>query len=387
MSDVQPALEPVPEVRTAPVRQSRAGTVVLAGLGLLLAGLALVLVFVYLATFIGPVESASGLVLALIPLLVVLRAIAWVDRWDPEPRPALWFAFLWGAGVSIVTALLFDLGVQITIAASGGALAASSFASTVIQAPFVEEIAKGVGVLVLFWVARRHFDGPVDGVVYAATIAAGFAFSENIQYFGVALMEGGAGSLGMTFLVRGVFSPFAHVMFTMCTGLALGLAARRTSRRSHLVYFVLGLVPAIALHALWNGATFVFVDGASLLSYYLFVQVPLFIVAVVVVVRLRRREARVTLRRLHEYSVAGWFTAAEVSMLATATGRRQALAWAKAQPVGRTRAMRRFITDATRLAFAREHLVNGHDGPIERAHEADLLGALQQDRAELLAPA
>ncbi|KGJ79789.1 hypothetical protein GY21_03805 [Cryobacterium roopkundense] len=385
MSDVQPTLESVPEVWTAAVRPSRAGTVALAGVGLALAGLALLLVFVYLATFLGPVEAASGLLLALIPLTVVLLAVRWVDRWDPEPRPALWFAFLWGAGVSVVTALLFDLGVQITIASSGGALAASDFASSVVQAPFVEEIAKGVGILVLFWVARRHFDGPLDGVVYAATIAAGFAFSENIQYFGVAMMEGGAGSLGMTFLLRGVFSPFAHVMFTICTGVALGLAARRTTRRSHLVFFVLGLIPAIALHALWNGAFFVFVGDANLLAYYFFVQVPLFIAAILVVVFLRRQEARVTLRRLHEYAVAGWFTAAEVSMLATATGRRQALAWAKSQPQGRKRAMRSFITDATRLAFAREHLVNGHDGPAERAHEARLLGALQQDRAEVLA--
>lgn len=385
MSDVQPTLEPVPEVWTPPAQPSRAGIVAIAGAGLLVSGLALILVFVYLATFLGPVEAASGLLLALIPLGLVLLAVRWVDSWDPEPRPALWFAFLWGAGVSVVTALLFDLGVQVTIASSGGALAGSDVASSVIQAPIVEEIAKGVGVLVLFWVARRHFDGPLDGVVYAATIAAGFAFSENIQYFGVALMEGGAGSLGMTFLLRGVFSPFAHVMFTICTGLALGLAARRTTRRSHLAFFALGLIPAIGLHALWNGALVVLVGDATLLAYYFFVQVPLFITAILVVVFLRRQEARVTLRRLHEYSVAGWFTAAEVSMLATAVGRRQALAWAKAQPVARKRAMRRFITDATRLAFAREHLVKGHDGPAERGHEARLLGALQQDRAEVLA--
>jgi len=384
MSDVQPTLEPVPAVWTEPVRSSRVGTVVIAGLGLVLAGLAVLLVFVYLGTFLGPVEAVSGLVLALIPLALVLLSVRWIDRWDPEPRPALWFAFLWGAGVSIVTALLFDLGVQITIASSGGALATSDFASSVVQAPIVEELAKGVGVLLLFWVARRHFDGPLDGVVYAATIAAGFAFSENIQYFGVAMMDGGAASLGVTFLLRGVFSPFAHVMFTVCVGLALGLCARRANRRSYPVFFALGLLPAIGLHALWNGAFFVFVGDANLFAYYFFVQVPLFITAIFVVVVLRREEARVTLRRLHEYSVAGWFTSAEVTMLATARGRRQALSWAAAQPGAKKRAMRGFITDATRLAFVREHLVNGRDGPTERAHEARLLGDLQRARAGIL---
>ena len=71
------------------------------------------------------------------------------------------------------------------------------------QAPLVEEVAKGLGVLLIYAFSRAHFDGPVDGLVYAATVAAGFAFTENILYFGVALVEGGAEELGATFVMRG----------------------------------------------------------------------------------------------------------------------------------------------------------------------------------------
>ncbi|MBG6214697.1 MAG: PrsW family intramembrane metalloprotease [Cryobacterium sp.] len=382
---MQPSPNPVQQVWSRPVPPRRTGRIVVAFVGIVLAGLALLAVFAYLTTFLGTGALLFGLLLALLPLAVVLFAVRWMDRWDPEPRPALIFALLWGAGISIVTALVFDLGVQITIAASAGSLTGSDFASAVIQAPIVEEVAKGFGVLVLFWAVRRHFDGPLDGVVYAATIAAGFAFSENIQYFGLAMTEGNAQSLGITFLLRGVFSPFAHVTFTICTGLALGLAARRSATKSGVVgYFLLGLMPAIALHALWNGSTFVLTGDASVLFYYVIVQVPLFVAAVLIVVFLRRQEARITLRRLHEYSQAGWFTPAEVSMLGTGAGRRQALAWGRHQERPKKLATRHFIADATRLAFVRDRLVRGQSTPALHALEARLLELLMNHRADML---
>ena len=371
-------------VWTEQVRRPSGGAVVIAIVGIIVGSLALLLVLVYLATFLGAGGLLFCLFLALIPLTAVLLAVRWIDRWDPEPRPALWFAFLWGAGVSVATALIFDLGVQLTIAASGGAFTGNDLLAAVVQAPLVEEGAKGFGILVLFWAIRRHFDGPVDGVVYAATIAAGFAFTENIQYFGVAMIEGGFETLGLTFLVRGVFSPFAHVMFTTCIGIALGLAARRTGAFGAVGYFLAGLVPAVLLHALWNGAFSMFAADATLIVYYLVVQIPLFVGAIVVVTMLRRQEARVTAARLGEYAAAGWFTPAEVGMLATPGGRCQARAWASAQSREKKTAMRRFIADATRLAFARQRMLNGSAGHVDRADESQLLARLMADRAAVV---
>ncbi|HSP74956.1 MAG TPA: PrsW family intramembrane metalloprotease [Cryobacterium sp.] len=379
---VQPAAQPVQPVWTAPVSRTRAGLVTLTVAGLVVGGAALLLVFVYLATFLGTGTLLVGLILALIPLIGILLAVRWIDRWEPEPRPALWFAFLWGAGVSVVTALLFDLGVQLARAGAGLSETDDGFAAAVFQAPLVEEAAKGAGVLLLFWVLRRRFDGPVDGVVYAATIAAGFAFTENIQYFGVAMMEGGAENLGFTFLVRGVLSPFAHVMFTACIGIACGLAVRFRPVAA-VVTIVLGFVSAIFLHFVWNGA-FYLVESDSLVAYYLAVQVPLFLAAIVVVVLLRRQEERVTVLRLREYAAAGWFSLAEVGMLATSDGRRQARGWAARQPETRKRAMRDFIHNSTRLAFARQRMLNGTAANVDRADEAELLGRIQRDRAGVI---
>src|SRR3546814_11343121 len=99
--------------------------------------------------------------------------------------------------------------------------------SAIVQAPVVEEVAKGLGVFLIYLAARRSFNGPVDGIVYGALVGAGFAFTENIQYFAVSLLEGGMGEVTMTFFLRAVLSPFAHVMSTAMPGFEIGRASGR----------------------------------------------------------------------------------------------------------------------------------------------------------------
>ena len=94
----------------------------------------------------------------------------------------------------------------------------------------VEETLKGTAVLLILVFRRREFDGIVDGMVYAGICAAGFAFAENVLYLGRAFSEGGCHGLAAVFLLRGVVGPFAHPLFTLCTGIGLGVAATTRSR-------------------------------------------------------------------------------------------------------------------------------------------------------------
>ena len=357
------------------------GSGVFAVVGIVVAAIVGLLVIGYLAVGLGLSTFAIGAALALLPLAVVLLTIRWVDRWEPEPRWALWFAFLWGAAVSVAFALVVDLGIQLAIAFAESGATPDEALQAVVQAPLVEETAKGIGVLLIYVFSRSHFDGPVDGLVYGATVAAGFAFTENIIYFGSALIEGGPDELGATFVVRGLFSPFAHVLFTACTGIAIGIGARRGGGAGVVGWFLLGLTGAVLLHALWNGSLAFAEDAIGL---YFTVQVPIFIVAVLVTVFLRREEIRVTRVRLAEYGAAGWFSPAEVQMLATPAGRRQARAWARAQTPPRTAEMRRLISDATHLAFTRQRLITGRAGLRSSVDERTLLQAVSADRAALL---
>jgi RsiW-degrading membrane proteinase PrsW (M82 family) len=354
--------------------------VVPATIAFILIGITGLLVGAFLLVSLGPGAVAIAGFMALVPLAVVLLGIRWIDRWEPEPRGLLIFAFLWGAITSVFVALLVGVSVEIVQDGIGTPTEGRDFLGAVIQAPLAEEGIKGFGILLLFFAARKYFDGPVDGVVYGATIAAGFAFTENILYFGAEIVDSGSvGAAIGVFVVRGLMSPFAHVMFTICTGIAIGLAARRTGAFGGILAYLFGLIPAIFLHALWNGATYVV--GDNFLIYYVLVQVPLFIAAVIVVVRLRRAESNLTQTRLSEYAMAGWFNPNEIPALATPAGRRQAMAWARSN--GLTVAMRGYITDSTKLAFIRQRLVTGRAAEGAHVEEAAILAAIVARRAAL----
>jgi len=349
--------------------------------GISLASILALMLAVYLIAGLGPSAFALGGILALVPLAIVLLGVNWIDRWEPEPRGILIFAFLWGAGAAVVITLIVGVGVDRITNALSLTVASSDFFGAVVEAPLVEELAKGLGIVLIFLFARKHFDGPVDGIVYAAWVAGGFAFTENILYFGGELLDSSSPiAVAQVFLIRGLMSPFAHIMFTSFFGIALGLAARRSGAVSLASFFVAGLIPAVLLHALWNGALFLVND---FFAYYVAIQFPLFVGGVLIVVYLRRQEARLTHLRLSEYAQAGWFNPEEINALATGAGRRRTLAWAKDRGVGPL--MRRYLRDATRLAFTRQRLITGRARVGAEADEAALLTSIVATRHALRA--
>ncbi|WP_336632507.1 MULTISPECIES: PrsW family intramembrane metalloprotease [unclassified Microbacterium] len=369
---------PVPLAVSGALRQGRSAPVWIFAVLFLL----LVAVVAYLVTFLGVVAPVVGMVLALVPLAGVLWAVRIVDRWEPEPFSLVLFAVAWGAVAAVVIALGVDvlLGIAFPAAPGDGTREALS---SVVQAPLVEEFAKGLGVFLVFVFGRRAFDGPLDGIVYGALVAAGFAFTENILYFATSLIEGGPAETAFTFVLRGILSPFAHVMFTAVTGYAIGCAARAGASVGRAAALGLaGMVGAVALHALWNGSA-LFADFFHL---YATLQIPLFLAFVFGVILLRREEARLTRARLGEYAAAGWFTPVEVDALATPGGRRRALAWARTLPGGRAGQMRAFIREATALAAARQRTRTGRD-PRSTHEEQFYLARATAARAALLSPA
>ncbi|AYF96842.1 PrsW family intramembrane metalloprotease [Protaetiibacter intestinalis] len=352
--------------------------------GYVVVGLASLAVIGYLLYALGPVLLLVSGFLALVPLAIVLLGVLWIDRWEPEPRALLVFGFLWGAGMSVAVALLVGLGIEVAAYAAGVDPAVSDVLGGVLQAPVVEESAKGIGVLLIFLIARRYFDGPVDGIVYAAVVAGGFAFTENILYFASSVAYSGLLSTdaGLTFFVRGIMSPFAHAMFTSMTGLFIGLWGRRSVAGGVGGFFV-GLLLAMTLHAIWNATALLGIIGWFFV--YLIVQVPLFAGAIVLVVQLRKREAKLTQQRLDEYAAAGWFAPSEAQTLGTGAGRKQAMTWAKAHGIAPL--MKAYIRDATHLAFARQRIVTGRDRIGAQRDEQELLAKVAASRQALQAAA
>jgi RsiW-degrading membrane proteinase PrsW (M82 family) len=359
-----------------------------------------VFVGVYFFT-IRPLGVGTALVAftaALVPVAIVFAAVRWIDRFTPQPRITLVYAFVYGAAGSV--ALTFFLGGIITtwITPEDATETVSSFLGAVVQAPVVEESMKAAGLLLLLLWGRRFIGGPIDGVVYAALIAGGFAFTENILYFGRSFQEAQtAGTVEVfwqTFLLRGLLSPFAHVSFTSLCGLGLGIAAER---RSILLYFGLGLGGlglGMCLHALWNGSTFLIpVDPtdplAGFLRYYATIQLPIFLLLTAIVVFLRLRERRILRRELSAYGRAGWFSTGEVDMLISLRRRGRAERWAGRHGAVARMAMHDLILAAVELGMNRHGVQfarhTASSRARERTRERELLERITADRRQVSA--
>ena len=351
----------------------------IAGLGFLL--VALVVATYFGATF-GVQTALLALVVAVVPLGIVIPTFLWLDRFESEPTRYLVGAFLWGALVAAVLAALFNTSAIAVIEATTDPEAALA-TTAVLVAPVAEEALKGVLVLLVWWFLRHEFDGITDGMVYAGVCAAGFAFTENMQYLAVAWSEGGGEALTATFVARCVMSPFAHPMFTVLTGIGIGVAATSRTWGPRVVAPVAGFVLAVLAHALWNLAAVS--GGQGVLVVYLLVEVPIFLAFLGFVAWTRRHEGHLIGQFLRPYADSGWLSPAEVAMLASMPHRREARRWARAN-TGRSglAAMRAFQDTASELALLRRRMY--HDAADEHAaeQERELLEAMRRRRLEFV---
>jgi protease PrsW len=336
---------------------------------------------------VGLVAGLVGIVAALVPVASIVAALLWIDRWEPEPARMLWLAFGWGASVAAITALL----VNNTAAAIGDALlghGGGDKISAVVSAPLFEEALKGVFVIGVMYFLRNEFDGVIDGVVYAGFVAAGFAFTENIYYFGRAFAEHGfgaadSGGIVTAFILRGVLSPFTHPLFTAMIGIGAGVAVRTPSKYLRVLAPIAGYVVAVLLHALWN-ASATLGTPQTFLNVYFLVMVPIFIAGVTLVSWHRRREQRIVARALPEMVDRGWVDPANVRRLVTLTARRRWRVQA-ARKRGRNaaKAVGAYQAAVTELAFLWHAVRLGLAGADAPDREARLITVLHAARANL----
>ncbi len=345
--------------------------------------LAAVVLAVYYGATLGLVTTLLAILLAAIPLGIVIPAFLWLDRFEAEPTRYLVVAFLWGALVAALVAGIFNTGANIAFEVAVGGSEQAGLATAIFSAPLIEEASKGLLILLVWRLRRREFDGIIDGIVYGGIVAAGFAFTENIQYLGMAYADGGDQALTGTFIARCLFTPFAHPMFTVLTGVGIGIAATSRQRWLKLAAPIGGYLLAALSHALWNLAAVT--AGAGMVAVYFTVEVPIFAGFVALVIWARRREGRLIGRFLSPYADAGWFSPSEVQMLSTMGARRAARVWARSTGGRSTlRSMRRFQDSASELALLRARMHHSAADDHAVSTERELLGVVTATRREFL---
>ncbi|TYK45363.1 PrsW family intramembrane metalloprotease [Actinomadura decatromicini] len=304
---------------------------------------------------IGGAGFWVGVVLAILPIPVLVALALTLDRLEPEPPRALAFSFLWGAGIAVLGALVLNtLGLlYVTVPVFGET--EGHFVSATFGAPVIEETLKGAVLFGLLWFRRNEIDGFADGIIYAAMVGLGFAMMENITYYMRAFEEGGAQQLQAVFILRGLVAPLSHPLFTSMTGLGVAYAA--THRRWQLLAPLAGLLGAMVLHGLWNGAASYGLGGLGVV--YLLDFCVLVVLMVIVLV-----ERRGTVRRIEAYlpmyAGTGLVTPQDVRMLRSLPSRRAARRWARA--VGgppAARAMTDYQLAATELALLHKRADRG----------------------------
>ena len=357
-----PGGDALPALRTRRAGPGRA-LVALAAVLLVLAGLVTLLL---IGVEVGPVALATGFVLAVLPVPIYVALALFVDRFEPEPPRLLIWAFFWGATGATLLALIVNTAGQAAVGGAFGSSVGELYGAS-LSAPVVEEGAKALILFAIYRWRRAEFDGVLDGIVYAAMVGLGFAFTENILYYGRTALEGGV-PLAATFFVRGVLSPFAHPVFTGITGVGLGLAALRTGISRRIVP-VVALLGAMFLHSLWNTSAGIG-GGLGFFAVYFLVMIPVFLTLTGVAVLALVREGRVLRKYLGPELAAGYLTPEDVSVLSSLPARRRALRAARAQGAETRRARKELHHAATELAFMRRHI----------ARRPDLRGGALEDR-------
>src|SRR3712207_743968 len=333
--------------------------VVVVGLALVLGGVVLALVLLAAGR---PDAIVVGLVLAALPVGPLIACYLWLDRYEPEPTVFLAVAFGWGALVATGGALV----VQTLNQAINGS---GEVVSAVLVAPVTEEAGKGLFVLLLLWLRRHVIDGLLDGLVYAGVVGIGFAFTENILYYagayagGPGFGDGGADAATGLFVLRGIFSPFAHPLFTSMIGIGVGIAVSTRSRALRFLAPLVGYVVAVCLHAAWNGSAFIG-GGRLFVLTYLFAMVPGLLVVVGLAVWFRVREGQMLNRSLADLARRGCLHPTELTWLtglpARRTARAQAARWGGP---GAAEIMRDYQQQAIQLATLHNRVLRGTAPP------------------------
>lgn len=182
-----------------------------------------------------------------VPILMILSAAAlvlWVcryDRYDKEP----WQAVLLALASGFAGMWLIGLADDFALRAAG-----LSREQMVAKAAIIAIIEEGGKLLTILLLARvlvgRHFNDPMDGLIYGRLMGLGMAVEESLFY--LSLSPPTLSTLGME-IVR----LFAHSLMGGLVGFAIGLGAHPRSKRRDFPALVLGcLALSTLLHFGWN---------------------------------------------------------------------------------------------------------------------------------------
>jgi len=173
---------------------------------------------------------------ALLPVLVFLAALLWLDSYKLMAPWAV--VIVIGAGAALAAASYPLNGLLL------GRLDIGLAAFSRYVAPLTEEVLKGLVIVVLVRMHRIGF--LVDAAIFGFAVGTGFALAENLYYLRLAV-DAGMG----TWIVRGFGTALMHGGTTALFAV-MAVARMERSAKPGALDFLPGFVVAVLLHSGFN---------------------------------------------------------------------------------------------------------------------------------------
>jgi RsiW-degrading membrane proteinase PrsW (M82 family) len=188
-------------------------------------------------------------VIAVTPGIALAMGLYLTDRYDREPVGLLVRLFLHGMLAAVPTIFVERFLSNINIFSGIFSIFSGIFSAVwtaYIVAGFTEEYFKR---LVVMRLAYYHvsFDEKLDGIIYCAYSALGFATIENIMY-----VFSGYDADPYIGWYRGILSVPAHMLFAITMGYYLSLAKFSPDIINRKRYYSLSLIMPMLLHGTFN---------------------------------------------------------------------------------------------------------------------------------------
>jgi len=330
-----------------------------------------------------------GLVLSvlvtLIPSLISMAILWWLDRYEKEPLWLLGIAFFWGAVPTIGLSLVAQIVIDAPLADALGHSVLYPLANLSLVAPLTEETFKALILLLLFLFYRQEFDGMMDGILYGALVGFGFSVVEDVFYMMSSLMSGGGwAEWGIVVALRVGLYNLNHSLFTACTGIGFGLARNQRAGWKRWVYPFGGWLAALLLHGLHNAGT-VLAEQTSGMSVLLFTAVDwMGVLGMLVLILYSVQRERRWFGELEPEIASGVVTADE-ARLASTYRVRVARGWAIFTQHGLRATLRwsRFVQAIVDLAYKKHQRQAAQEGAAAEERISRLRERIARLRAEL----
>lgn len=185
---------------------------------------------------------------------IIAPALFWIgyfyyqDRFQPEPFKIIGTTYLLGITTAFACLKFFSLLAFIGIPYDPSIMIENQRAwfllYSIVITGLVEELFKFLPFILII-LHLKTFDEKTDGIIYASTIALGFASFENIGY--LPHLE------GFELFGRAFASPLTHTIFSSLWGYAVGMA--RLKGISVIKASFQGIAAAAICHGVFNFLT------------------------------------------------------------------------------------------------------------------------------------